>query len=67
MDEFSEDEFSEDVEPAATPRLSWSSVVGAGFGLALGVILFRLGFWPAVVSLLLAITGGWLARHYVGD
>lgn len=67
MDEFSEDEFSEDLEPPVTPRLSWSSVVGAAFGLALGVILFQLGFWPAVVSLLLALAGGWLARHYVGD
>ena len=67
MDEFSEDEFSEDVEPPAPPRLSWASVVGAAFGLALGAILVRWGFWAALVALVLALIGGFLARHYVGD
>ena len=67
MDEFAEDEFSEDVEQPAPPRLSWASVVGAGFGLALGAILVHWGFWPAVVALIFALIGGWLARHYVGD
>jgi hypothetical protein len=67
VDEFSEDEFSEDAEQPAPPRLSWASVVGAAFGLALGAILVHWGFWPALVALLLALAGGWLGRHYVGD
>ncbi|NLO74126.1 MAG: hypothetical protein GX100_08500 [candidate division WS1 bacterium] len=43
------------------------AVVGAAFGLALGAILVRWGFWPALVALILAVGGGFLGRIYVGD
>ena len=66
MDEFPEDELTLPAEPVRH-RLSWSAVVGAAFGLALGVVWARFGFAWALLGLVLAVVGGFMGRFYVGD
>ena len=53
-------------EPARH-RLSWSAVVGASFGLALGAVWIHWGFAAALMGLVLAVVGGFLGKFYVGD
>lgn len=60
------EELSEEVSVRPN-RLSWSSVVGAAFGLALGLVWVTLGWWPAVGCAVLAVVGGFLGRYYVGE
>jgi hypothetical protein len=67
VDEFSEEELSEPVEPVVHRHISWGAIVGAGFGLALGAMWVHYGFWTALGAAFLAVVGGLLGRYYVGD
>jgi uncharacterized membrane protein YjjB (DUF3815 family) len=66
VDEFTEEDLAVPVEEPRH-RVSWAAVVGAAFGLVIGAILVRYGFWPALATLILAVVGGFLGRYYVGD
>jgi hypothetical protein len=69
VEDFSEEELNASLEapPVERRHLSWGSVVGAAFGLALGVIWHKWGFGAAFVGGILAVLGGLLGRYYVGD
>ena len=56
-----------DLSAGRQGRVSWGSVVGAAFGLAVGVIGFRWGWGAALLGAVLALVGGFLGRLYVGE
>jgi hypothetical protein len=55
-------------EPAvARGRLPWGTIVGAGFGLALGAVWAAGGFRALVAATVLACLGGFLGRIYLRE
>jgi hypothetical protein len=54
-------------EPAPRPRVAWSSVVGAAFGIVLMGIAYRFGIGAAILTAAVAIIGGFVGRFYVGE
>ena len=54
-------------EAGPSPRVAWSSIVGAGFAIILMAIAWRFGLAAALLTGIVAIIGGFVGRFYVGE